>query len=101
MLTLLIDADDTLWENNIFYEACLDDFVTLMAEQGFDRDEAEQTADRVERERIPQVGYAVEGFARTGDHSAMMWRRPRWISDGGLPSTPSSYWRAWRRRWGG
>ncbi|MBS3783446.1 MAG: HAD hydrolase-like protein [Anaerolineae bacterium] len=65
MLTLLIDADDTLWENNIFYEACLDDFATLMAEQGFDRDEAEQTADRVERERIPQVGYAVEEFARS------------------------------------
>jgi len=65
MLTLLIDADDTLWENNIFYEQCLADFAELMAGQGFDRDEAEETADRVERERIPQVGYAVEEFARS------------------------------------
>ena len=65
MLTLLIDADDTLWENNIFYEQCLDDFAALMAKQGFDRQEAERTADRVERERIPQVGYAVEEFARS------------------------------------
>lgn len=65
MHTLLIDADDTLWENNIFYEACLDDFASLMSEQGFDPGEAEQTADRVERERIPQVGYAVEEFARS------------------------------------
>jgi putative hydrolase of the HAD superfamily len=65
MHTLIIDADDTLWENNIFYEECLADFADLMAEQGFDRDEAEHTADVVERERIPQVGYAVEEFARS------------------------------------
>jgi putative hydrolase of the HAD superfamily len=65
MRTLVIDADDTLWENNIFYEQCLAAFGALMAEQGFDRDEAEQTADTVERERIPLVGYAVEEFARS------------------------------------
>jgi putative hydrolase of the HAD superfamily len=65
MLTLLVDADDTLWENNIFYERCLADFADLMAEQGFDREEAERTADVVERERIPLVGYAVEEFARS------------------------------------
>jgi putative hydrolase of the HAD superfamily len=65
MRTLLIDADDTLWENNIFYEECLADFAALMAEHGFDRDEAERTADVVERERIPLVGYAVEEFARS------------------------------------
>src|SRR6266566_2426662 len=26
--TLLIDADDTLWENNVFYEKLIEDFVT-------------------------------------------------------------------------
>jgi putative hydrolase of the HAD superfamily len=65
MRTLIIDADDTLWENNIFYEQCLADFGALMAEQGFDRAEAERVADVVERERIPLVGYAVEEFARS------------------------------------
>jgi putative hydrolase of the HAD superfamily len=65
MLTLLIDADDTLWENNIFYEECLADFGALMAEEAFDREEAEHTADVVERERIRLVGYAVEEFARS------------------------------------
>jgi putative hydrolase of the HAD superfamily len=65
MLTLIVDADDTLWENNIFYEQCLADFGALIAEHGFDRDEAEHTADVVERERIPLVGYAVEEFARS------------------------------------
>jgi len=65
MHTLLIDADDTLWENNIFYEECFAQFGALMAEQGFDRAEAQQTADAIERERIPVVGYAVEEFARS------------------------------------
>jgi putative hydrolase of the HAD superfamily len=65
MLTLFIDADDTLWENNIFYEKCFAEFAALMEEQGFDPEEAERTADEVERERIPVVGYAVEEFARS------------------------------------
>jgi putative hydrolase of the HAD superfamily len=65
MLTLIIDADDTLWENNIYYEECIADFTALMAEQGFDPQEAERTLNAVESERIPQVGYAPEEFARS------------------------------------
>jgi putative hydrolase of the HAD superfamily len=65
MLTVIIDADDTLWENNVYYERCLADFVDLMAEYGFDPQEAEQTMAIVERERVPEVGYAPEEFARS------------------------------------
>ena len=65
MLTLIIDADDTLWENNIFYEECLVEFADLIAEQGFDAEEAEATMTVVEKERIPEVGYAPEEFARS------------------------------------
>jgi len=28
--TLLIDADDTLWENNVFYEKLIEDFITVV-----------------------------------------------------------------------
>jgi putative hydrolase of the HAD superfamily len=63
--TLIIDADDTLWENNIYYEQCIADFAKLMAAQGFGREEAEHMAEEVERERIPVVGYAPEEFARS------------------------------------
>ena len=28
--TLLIDADDTLWENNVFFENLIEDFITLV-----------------------------------------------------------------------
>jgi len=63
--TLIIDADDTLWENNIYYEQCIAAFVELMVAQGFGREEAERTVETVERERIPQVGYAPEEFTRS------------------------------------
>jgi len=63
--TLIVDADDTLWENNIYYEQCIAAFTDLMVAQGFEREEAERTVDAVERERIPQVGYAPEEFARS------------------------------------
>ena len=64
-LTLIIDADDTLWENNIYYEACIAAFVELMVGQGFEQEEAAHTVEVVERERIPEVGYAPEEFARS------------------------------------
>ncbi len=63
--TLIVDADDTLWENNIYYEQSIAAFVELMATLGFEREEAEHAVDDVERERIPQVGYAPEEFARS------------------------------------
>ncbi len=53
---LIVDADDTLWENNIYYDQCIAAFAELMAEQGFGREEAMRTMDTVERERIPLVG---------------------------------------------
>jgi putative hydrolase of the HAD superfamily len=63
--TLIIDADDTLWENNIYYEQCIADFAELMAAHGFEPEAAERMADAVERERVPIVGYAPEEFARS------------------------------------
>ena len=35
--TLLIDADDTLWENNVFYEKLIEDFVTVVEPYGYTR----------------------------------------------------------------
>ena len=31
--TLIIDADDTLWENNIYFEQAWDDFLDAVAQQ--------------------------------------------------------------------
>jgi len=62
--TLIIDADDTLWETEIYYEQCIADFGELMGSLGFDRQEAESTVDEVERERVPLVGYGPHEFSR-------------------------------------
>ena len=62
--TLIIDADDTLWEAEIYYEQCIADFGELMATIGFDREEAERAVDEVERERVPLVGYSPKEFSR-------------------------------------
>jgi putative hydrolase of the HAD superfamily len=61
--TLIIDADDTLWETEIYYEQCIADFGELMGSMGFDRAEAERTVDEVERERVPLVGYGPQEFS--------------------------------------
>ena len=63
--TLIVDADDTLWETEIHFEQCIANFGELMATLGFDREEAELTVDAVERERVPRVGYAPQEFARS------------------------------------
>jgi putative hydrolase of the HAD superfamily len=62
-LTLIIDADDTLWESEIYFRKCTADFAELMASQGFGQEEAEHTLEVVERERVPLVGYAPEEFS--------------------------------------
>jgi putative hydrolase of the HAD superfamily len=64
-LTLILDADDTLWQNNIFYEEVRQTFADRMVEQGFRRSAALASLDRVEEERIPQVGYAPAEFVRS------------------------------------
>jgi putative hydrolase of the HAD superfamily len=62
--TIIIDADDTLWETEIYYEQCIADFGELMAGMGFGREEAERTVDEVEHERVPLVGYGPHEFSR-------------------------------------
>lgn len=61
--TLILDADDTLWENNIFYENLINAFADRLAREGFDRADIRQTLSEVEHERIPLVGYGPHEFA--------------------------------------
>jgi len=70
--TLIIDADDTLWKAEVYYQQCIVDFGELMVAHGFDRQEAEQTLDLVEIERIPVTGYSPHAFA---ENLALAYRR--------------------------
>jgi len=65
LITLIVDADDTLWENNIYYNRAVADFAALMTTLGFERGEAERTVHQVEQERVPVVGYGPNEFVNS------------------------------------
>ena len=63
--TLLIDADDTLWENNVFFEKLIEDFITLTEPAGYARDYIRRVLNETERRNIRQYGYGVRSFGRS------------------------------------
>lgn len=60
--TLLIDADDTLWENNVYFEEVVEQFLGLMAGLGFSADVVRRTLNEVEKRNIQTLGYGAENF---------------------------------------
>ena len=64
-LTLLIDADDTLWENNIFFERTIEDFISLVEPLGYAREYIRRILNETERRNIRQHGYGVRSFGRS------------------------------------
>lgn len=63
--TLLIDADDTLWENNIFFEKTIEDFITQLEHLGYTREYIRHILNETERRNIRQHGYGVRSFRRS------------------------------------
>jgi putative hydrolase of the HAD superfamily len=61
----LLDADDTLWENNIFFEQTIESFITLLEPLGFSRDYVRRVLNETERRNIRQHGYGVRSFGRS------------------------------------
>ncbi len=60
--TLLVDADDTLWENNIFYLRCTARFKSLLGEHGIAEERSQDTLDRLERGTVQEHGYGPAGY---------------------------------------
>jgi putative hydrolase of the HAD superfamily len=61
-LTLFVDADDTLWENNVYFEAIVADYIALAAQHGGTPEQARARLIEVERERVGRFGYGVSNF---------------------------------------
>jgi putative hydrolase of the HAD superfamily len=61
--TLIIDADDTLWENNVHFESATEGFLGLVEERGGSREAARVLLPRIEHRNIPIHGYGSRGFA--------------------------------------
>jgi putative hydrolase of the HAD superfamily len=62
---LLIDADDTLWENNIYFERAIADFITFLDHKTHTSDEVRGVLYDVERENIRHHGYGMDSFANS------------------------------------
>jgi putative hydrolase of the HAD superfamily len=61
--TLLIDADDTLWENNIYFERATAGFIELVNHQHYSPEQVREILNEVEREAILSHGYGLHSFA--------------------------------------
>lgn len=63
--TLLIDADDTLWENNIYFERAIADFISFLNHQEHSPAAIREILNDVERECVLTHGYGLKSFTRS------------------------------------
>ena len=63
--TLLIDADDTLWENNIYFERAIAAFIGYLNHRDYTPAEVRTALNAVERETILAHGYGLSSFTRS------------------------------------
>src|SRR5262249_47954573 len=61
--TLLIDADDTLWENNIYFERAIANFISFLNHHEYSPQQVREVLNEVERECIVHHGYGLHSFA--------------------------------------
>jgi putative hydrolase of the HAD superfamily len=61
--TLLIDADDTLWENNVYFERAIARFISFLNHHEFSAEQVREVLNDVERECIVKHGYGLHSFS--------------------------------------
>ncbi|HVT98286.1 MAG TPA: hypothetical protein VHE33_12330, partial [Acidobacteriaceae bacterium] len=62
--TLLIDADDTLWENNIYFERAIAAFISYVDHKEYSAEQVREKLNEVERENVRLHGYGLVSFRR-------------------------------------
>jgi len=60
--TLLIDADDTLWENNIYFERAIASFISYLDHRVYTAEQVREHLNCVERATISARGYGLHSF---------------------------------------
>ncbi len=60
--TLLIDADDTLWENNIYFERAIAAFISYLDHRVHTPEEVREHLNAVERVTVAERGYGLKSF---------------------------------------
>ncbi len=60
--TLLIDADDTLWENNIYFDRAIADFICFLDHKQHSAEEVHARLVEIERGCVVKHGYGLASF---------------------------------------
>ena len=63
--TLLIDADDTLWENNVYFERAITSFISYLDHRVHTHEEVREHLNTCERATIAKYGYGLQSFRRS------------------------------------
>jgi putative hydrolase of the HAD superfamily len=61
---LLIDGDDTLWENNVYFEQTIEAFIDFLAHSSMSRDQVRASLDEIERINVSVHGYGSASFTK-------------------------------------
>lgn len=87
--TLLIDADDTLWENNVYFERVAMDFAAALRQRGHGADRIEQLLGETEQRNVKVTGYGSQAFCQSlhevarrlgaADLEPWIQQKERWI----------------------
>jgi putative hydrolase of the HAD superfamily len=64
MSVLIFDADDTLWENNIYFESAFDDFVEFLAHSSLTPPQVRDVLNEIELVNSKIHGYGSRNFGR-------------------------------------
>jgi putative hydrolase of the HAD superfamily len=62
--SLILDADDTLWENNIYFESAFDEFVDFLRHSTLTEREVRDVLDSIEAVNARIHGYGSANFGR-------------------------------------
>ena len=61
---LLIDGDDTLWENNVYFEQAIEKFIDFLGHSTMTREQVRAALDEIERMNVPVHGYGSASFTK-------------------------------------
>jgi len=61
---LVIDGDDTLWENNVYFEQAIEAFIDYLSHSSLSREQVRSTLDEIDRLNSRVHGYGSAAFAR-------------------------------------
>lgn len=69
MSWLIFDADDTLWENNIYFERAFDEFVEYLAHSSLSTAQVRDVLNEIELANAKTHGYGSKNFGRNLQHA--------------------------------